>query len=184
MKITNKLTFAALAVIAVTLLLQIPITRAGDNGRHRRDATIAWTKWITQNISPPGADGIFATIEGRAGGDIGEGTVTGEAFNAVATTQVDGTTTTVTTVFNAIYHFVGSKHSLTVHFDAVQTRVVNAAGTTVSGLVSGVVTEGWLKGNVVEGEYTRYACPQQEGSVNGFCFDGIFEIKRGSKAKD
>jgi len=112
-----------------------------------------------------------------------EGTVTGEAFNAVATTQVDGTTTTVTTVFDAVYHFVGSKHSFTVHFDAVQTKVVNGAGTTVSGLVRGVITEGWLKGNVVEGEYTRYACPQQEGSVNGFCFDGIFEIKRGSKAK-
>ena len=174
---------AALVALAATLLFQTSVARADDNRDHR-DATVTWTKWITQNISPPGDNGIFATIEGRAGGDIGEGTVTGEAFNAVVATQVDGTTTTVTTVFDAVYHFVGSKHSFTVHFDALQTKVVNDAGTTVSGLVRGVVTEGWLKGNVVEGEYTRYACPQQEGSVNGFCFDGIFEIKRGSKNKD
>jgi hypothetical protein len=181
MKTIKNLTFAALAA---TLLFQTPITRADDNGRYRRDATVTWTKWITQNISPPGDNGIFATIEGRVGGDIGEGTVTGEAFNAVVTTQVDDTTTTVTTVFDAVYHCVGSKHSFTVHFAAVQTRVVNGAGTTVSGQVKGVVTEGWLKGNVVEGEYTRYACPQQEGSVNGLCFDGIFTIKKGSKNKD
>jgi hypothetical protein len=92
--------------------------------------------------------------------------------------KVDGTTTTVTTVFDAVYHFVGAKHSFTVHFDALQTRVVNGAGTTVSGVVRGIVTEGWLKGNVVEGEYTRYACPQ---GANGFCFDGTLEIERGSK---
>jgi hypothetical protein len=186
MKIFNTLTFAALAA---TLLFQTSITRAGDHGqrggdnergdRDHRDATITWTKWITKNISPPGDNGIFATVEGRAGGDIGDGTLTGEAFNAVVT-QVGNTTTTV---FDAVYHFVGSKHSLTVHFDAVQTKVVNGTVITVSGVVRGVVTDGWLKGNIVEGEYTRYACTQV-GSVNGFCFDGIFEIKRGSKHED
>jgi hypothetical protein len=40
------------------------------------------------------------------------------------------------------------------------------------------VTDRWLKGNVVGGEYARYACPQ---GADGFCFDGI-EIERGSKS--
>ena len=64
---------------------------------------------------------------------------------------------------------------MTVHFDAVQTKVVNGTVITVSGVVRGVVTDGWLKGNIVEGEYTRYACTQV-GSVNGFCFDRQFRV--------
>jgi hypothetical protein len=74
--------------------------------------------------------------------------------------------------FEAECQFIGSKHSLTVHFRTVQGR--NQSGV-VRGVITGVVTEGWLKGNVVEGEYAGYACPQ---GVNFFCFDGTFVIKK------
>jgi len=47
-------------------------------------------------------------------------------------------------------------------------------------VIIGLVTDGWLKGNVVVGEYTGYACDQ---GVAGFCFDGTFVIRKGSKAK-
>ena len=172
MRIIKNLTFTALAS---TLLFQTSITRAGDNegeARDHRDAHITWTKWITAlNPSP----GIFANLEGIVGGDVGDGTMTGVAFTAVL--QPDG----VTTIVDAEYHFQGSKHSFTFRFQAVQTRFNNGGVITVSGVITGVVTDGWLKGNVVEGAYTRYACPQ---GANGFCFDGTLEIERGSKDKD
>ena len=65
-------------------------------------------------------------------------------------------------------------HSVTVHFTAVQAP-------NGSGVVSGVVTEGWLKDNVVEGHYTARSCDE---GVNLTCFDGTFVIKKGSKAKN
>jgi len=167
MKIIKNLTFAALAA---TLLFQTSITRADDNALEHRNATVTWTKWITERITPSVENGmLFATIAGDAGGDIGVGTVTGEAFNIVSPG-----------VFEAFYHFVGSKHSLTVHFNIVQISI----NGVVSGVVTGVVTEGWLKGNVVVGDYTGRACNDEEGLGLSLCFDGTAEILRGSKNKD
>jgi hypothetical protein len=79
--------------------------------------------------------------------------------------------------FEADYHFIGSKHSLTVHFRTVQGP--DPSGV-VRGVITGVVKDGWLKGNVVVGEYTGYACDQ---GVAGRCFDGTFVIEKGSKNK-
>jgi len=165
MKIIKHVTFAALAA---TLLFQTSIARADDNRDHR-DAIITWTKHVTAFL-PPGGE-IFATIAGTAEGDIGDGIVMGEAFNPRV--PLPGGVT-----FEADYHFIGSKHSLTVHFRTVQ-------GPDPSGVIRGVITgfvkDGWLKGNVVVGEYTGYACDQ---GVAGLCFDGTFVIKRGTKDND
>jgi len=162
MKIIKHLTFAALAA---TLLLQTSIARADDNRDHR-DAIITWTKHVTA-LLPPGGE-IFATIAGTAEGDIGEGTVIGDAFNPREVLP-NGSVT-----FEAQYRFVGSKHSCTVHFRTVQTP-------ERSGVIIGVVTDGWLKGNVVVGEYQGYPCGQ---GVTFTCFDGTFVIKRGTKDND
>ena len=162
MKIIKHLTFAALAA---TLLFQTSTARADDEGRDHRDAIITWTKHVTAFL--PGPE-IFATIAGTAEGDIGDGIVMGEAFNP----RVMLTPTSVT--FEADYHFTGSKHSLTVHFRTVQAP-------DNSGVITGIVTDGWLKGNVVEGHYTARAC---ELGVNLTCFDGAFVIKKGTKAKN
>ena len=173
MKIIKNLTFAALAALAATLLFQTSITRAGGHGqkdnRDHRDAIITWTKHVPEFL-PPGGE-IFATIAGTAGGDIGDATLVGEAFNPRV--PVPGGVT-----FEADYHFIGSKHSLTVHFRTVQGPDQNGV---VRGVITGFVKDGWLKGNVVEGEYTGYPCDQ---GVAGLCFDGTFVIKKGSKNKD
>ncbi len=170
MKTINKLTFATLAVVAVALFFQTPTTRADVEGRDHRDAIITWTKHVTAFL-PPGGE-IFATIAGTAGGDIGDATLVGEAFNP----RVVLSPTSVT--FEADYHFIGSKHSLTVHFRTVQGPDQNGV---IRGVITGFVKDGWLKGNVVAGEYTGYACDQ---GVAGVCFDGTFIIKKGSKNKD
>jgi hypothetical protein len=164
MKIIKHLTFAALAA---TLLFQSSVTRADDNRDHR-DAIITWTKHITA-LLPPGEE-IFATIAGTAEGDIGDGIVMGEAFNPRV--PLPGGVT-----FEADYHFIGSKHSLTVHFRTVQVTQSGVA----TGVITGVVKDGWLKGNVVTGHYTGRSCDE---GVTFTCFDGTFVIKRGTKDND
>lgn len=47
---------------------------------------------------------------------------------------------------------------------------------------SGVVTDGGLKGNVLEGDYKRFICPHDRPTP--FYFDGTFVIKKGSKNND
>src|SRR5687767_15931702 len=114
MKIMKKFTFATLTALAATLLLPTSITRADDDNRDHRDAIITWTKHVTAFL-PPGGE-IFATIAGTAEGDIGDGIVMGDAFNPREVLP-NGFVT-----FEAEYHFIGSKHSLTVHFRTVQGR--------------------------------------------------------------
>ena len=170
MNIINKLTFAALAA---TLLFQTSITRADDEGRDHRNATVTWTKWVTAWF-PQDGTGNAANLGGVVGGDVGDGIFTGEALTIDP--QPDGSI-----VIEADYHFFGSKHSLTVHFQLIQKADENGV---VTGLVSGVVTDGWLKGNLVIGHYTGRACHDEEGVGLSLCFDGTAEILRGSKNKD
>jgi hypothetical protein len=164
MKTIKNLMFAAIAGI---LLSQTSVVRAADD---HSDAIITWTKHVTEFL-PPGGD-IFATFEGPAGGDLGEGTIIGDAFNPREVLP-NGSAT-----FEAEYRFTGSKHSLTVLFRIVQGVDQNGV---IRGVMTGVVTDGWLKGNVGEGHYTGYACEQ---GVNHLCFDGVFIIKKGSKHQD
>ncbi len=169
MKKIKHFTFAVVALIAVALLFQPSSTLAhgqkgGDNGtsdQHHRAIKVNWTKHVTEFVTPVGPTGLFGTIAGIASGDIGEGNVTGEAFNAAP--QADGSL-----VFDAVYHFYGTEHSFTVHWDIVQQP-------DASGAMVGVITDGWMKGRNVVASYTGYPCTQ---GVNHFCFDGSLEILR------
>jgi hypothetical protein len=181
-KINKNLTFAALAALAVTLLFQTSITRAdargqkGDNNergdRQHRDAQVTFTKWITVLAPRPG---VFADMAGEiVGGDVGDGVYTGEALTRVA----DPATGVITV--EAVYHVHGSKHSFTALVHAVQ----QAAGIGQKGVITGVVTDGWLQGHAVEGEWTVIPpCGYQGGIGLGNCFDVTLEIKRVAEAK-
>jgi hypothetical protein len=147
-----------IAVAATSLLLTS--TTRGDE--EHSDATINWTKHVTAFL-PPGGN-MFATIGGVATGDLGEATLLGDALNPVRV--VAGGIT-----FEAEYRFVGAKHSLTMRF-----RVVQAPDK--SGVMTGVVTDGWLKGHVMTGHYTARTCDE---GVNLLCFDGTFLIKKSDK---
>ena len=172
MKTIKNLTLAGLAA---TLLFQTSITRADPKegkARDHRNATVTWTKWVTWETATPT---VFAFVAGIVGGDVGDGTFTGEAH--IRTPLPDG----VSVLIEADYHFHGSKHSFTARIFALQTNIlVNGVVTGQVGVITGVVTDGWLKGNVLEGEYTRFSCPHD--GPTPFCFDGTLEIKKGSKA--
>jgi len=161
MKTINTLTIAALAA---TLLFQTPIARADNNGA----ATINFTKWVTG--TPPGP-GVLANmagiiVGGDVGGDVGDGTFTGEVL-------LNEPTATGRHIV-ADYHLHGSKHSFTARVDVVQT----GAGPGAHAVITGVVTDGWLKDHAVAGEYTIF--PPCTGLGN--CIEVTLDIiKRHSK---
>ena len=181
MNIIKNLTLAALAA---TLLFQTSITRADDRdqrgddhgkkGDHNNgDATVNFTKWKILPFPLPPSGGIVVNMVGVIdGGDVGEGTFTGEVLSSV----VSGGVTTV----EAVYHIHGSKHSFTARIHAVQ----NVPGIGQTGVITGVVTDGWRKGHAVEGGWTVISPCYEPGSGGfGNCFDVTLEIEKVADAK-
>jgi hypothetical protein len=95
-------------------------------------------------------------MEGVVGGAVGEGSFAGEILK-----YTPGTTTMI----EALYHFSGSVHSF--------TALLHIEQTGLKAVLVGMVTEGWLKGSRVEGEYTQIATEQ---SPNGTAFRGTLSI--------
>jgi hypothetical protein len=158
---TNKiLTFASLAVAAFAAMsavgpTQVALADPGGEKGHAFDVT--FTKWTT----------TFPDMAGVVGGDVGDGTFAGEILSLVK--SPDGSTTTI----HALYHINGSRHFFTADNHITQD---NVAGTAV---ITGVVTEGWLEGAAVTGEYKVLAnCP--ENTTGGRCFQGALEINKNS----
>jgi hypothetical protein len=107
-----------------------------------------FTKWI---VTSP-------NMEGVVGGAVGEGSFAGEILK-----YTPGTTTMI----EALYHFKGSIHSF--------SALLHIEQTGLKAVIMGMVTEGWLKGSVVAGEYTQITTDQ---SPNGTAFRGTISIKR------
>jgi hypothetical protein len=153
MKTIQSLTFAA---VAVALLFLAPMARADDNdqqgGKGSGDARNTFTKWVT----------AWPNMEGIVAGDVGDGTFSGEIL--------DSNFAVVPVTIDADYHFSGSKHSFTatVHIEQKGSKAV----------ITGVVTEGWLKGHAVKGEYTVIECEHDGG-----CYQGTLDIIK-SRSKD
>ncbi|MEK7684852.1 MAG: hypothetical protein AAB466_05480 [Verrucomicrobiota bacterium] len=126
---------------------------------------VTFTKWITV-VSP--RPGVYADMVGViVGGDVGDGTYTGEALTRV----VDPVTGVIT--IEADYHIHGSINSFDAHIIAVQ----NVAGVGQKGVITGVVTGGWLQGHAVAGEWTVIPpCGYGGGVGIGNCFDIILDI--------
>jgi hypothetical protein len=121
-----------------------------------------FTKWVT--TSPPAA-GVVANMVGVVGGDVGPGTYAGEIHSM----DTVGNTTTI----EALYHFNGSQHAFTADLTIVQDE---SAGTAT---LTGQVTEGWLKGGSVTGEYEVLAvCPMEtpDNAYDTFCFQGVLHV--------
>jgi hypothetical protein len=154
----------ALAVTAVVVLLTMSLgagVAAADGGRDHRNAENTFTKWIT--------DINAGTMAGVVGGAVGDGTYAGQIL------AFSGTGTAADPVMiTADYHFAGARHSFTARVDIVQI------GAHAS--ISGVVTDGWLKGNVAEGEYAVISCTH--GGTSTDCFQGTLDILRGTKSRD
>lgn len=122
---------------------------------HTFDAT--FTKYITD----------YPFMSGVVGGDVGTGTYAGEVLKFETVGFIDNV--------EAIYHFNGRVHSFTAHVFVVQN---NASGTGI-GAITGQVTEGWLKGATLTGEYNVLGvCTiPTPGNLEGTkCYQGILHI--------
>ena len=172
MKIIKTLSFAAVVTIAVALLFQPSITFANDRGdrdrdheredrdhRDHRDARVTFRKWI---IDYPPCPGVLANMGGVVGGDVGDGIYTGELlFQKVVGNVWMG---------EALYRFHGSERSF--------TALVHVEQTGFKAVITGVVTEGWLKGHPLKGEYTQIDCVN--AGPEPLCYEGTFKISRDS----
>jgi hypothetical protein len=126
---------------------------SGRENGHTFDDT--FTKWVT----------AFPNMVGVVGGDVGVGTYTGEIIEYNPGDDI--------TTIHALYHFNGSKHSFTADVNIIQD---NQEGTAT---ITGEVTEGWLKGASVTGEYNVVAVCPIETPVNEFgtmCFQGALHV--------
>ena len=141
------------AVVLVALSLGTGVASA-DAHRGHSAAENTFTKWIT----------TFPAMAGVVDGDVGAGAFAGEIL-----TYTPGNTPTDPTVIEALYHFNGSRHSF--------TAAVHVEQTGLSAVVTGVVTDGWLRGNAVKGMYLQIDCAE---SPNGTCFRGTLDVLRGA----
>jgi hypothetical protein len=146
------------AIVLLTLSLGVGVA-AADGGRASRHAENTFTKWVAG----------FPNMSGVVGGDVGTGTYSGTILSLVDTP----TSRTI----NAVYRFRGADYS----FDALVHVVANGRVAGSTAVVTGVVTDGWLAGNVVSGGYTQISCTQ---AASGFCFQGWLDILRGTKSAD
>ena len=105
-----------------------------------------FTKWITK----------APNMEGIVGGACGDAKYAGEILK-----YTEGPTT----VIEALYHFNGSMHTF--------SALVHVEQTGLKAVIRGVVTDGWLKGNPVQGEYTQISSSQ---SPNGTAYQGTLNI--------
>jgi hypothetical protein len=150
----------ALAVIAATALLSLALgVGVASAGQQASLAENTFTKWIAG----------YPNMAGVVGGDVGTGTYAGVILSRTGTgTAADPI------LITADYHFYGSHHSFTAHVDIVE---IGASAT-----VNGVVADGWLKGNLAEGEFSVIQCTH--GTITGTCFQGTLDILRGTKLED
>jgi hypothetical protein len=149
-KVISPRVLALIVAVALLMLTLGAGVASADGRRDHRDAENTFTKWVT----------TFPTMAGVVGGDVGHGTYAGEVLK-----YTPGTTT----VIEALYQFNGTRHSF--------TALVHVEETGLKAVIIGVVTEGWLKGHMVEGRYRQITCTE---APDGTCFRGHLDILRGS----
>jgi hypothetical protein len=110
-------------------------------------ATATFTKWMV---------GEGPSMAGVVGGAVGEGAYVGQVLDL---------TQGPTAVIEARYQFNGSKQSF--------TALVHVEQTGLEAVISGVVTDGWGKGNLLKGEYTEIKC--EHDGVTTDCWQGTVD---------
>ena len=158
-------------VLVVTSLFALAPTQlalADAGGVHGHTFDVTFTKWVT---SPPAYYPSMAGVSmaGVVGGDVGNGRYAGVVLS-------DDLSVPSYWKAHARYEFYGKKHSFIADVHVTQN---NTTGTAV---ITGVVTQGWLKGSRLTGEYTVMSvCPiATKGNVLGtLCFQGTLHIRPG-----
>ena len=151
--VRSRISRIALAVIAsgalLTLSLGVGVASANNGGPNHRGADATFTKWVTE----------WPNMAGVVGGSVGDGSFVGRVLDY---------NPGPTTVIAAIYQFNGSRHSF--------SALVHVEQTGLHAVIIGVVTDGWGRGNLVNGQYTQITCAH--GGLTTDCFRGSLDIGR------
>jgi hypothetical protein len=107
-----------------------------------------FTKWLI---------GEGPEMAGTVGGVVGDGTYSGKVLD-----MEPGQTTTI----EARYSFHGSAHDM--------TALVHVEQTGLEAVITGVVIDGWGKGQPVTGSYTEIQCTHD--GVTTDCWQGRLEV--------
>jgi hypothetical protein len=158
MEIMTRTRALAIATAATLLVLSFGVGSALGS-QDARNAENTFTKWIAG----------YPNMAGVVGGDVGTGTYAGLILSRTGTgTVLDPI------LITADYHFNGARHSFTARVDIVE---IGTAAT-----ITGVVTDGWLTGNLAAGEFSVISC-SHDGTTTT-CFQGYLDILRGTKSDD
>ena len=161
----------ALVLVVTGLFVAAPaqLALADSGGVQGHTFDFTFTKWATSAPAfYPSLAGVL--MEGVVGGDVGNGRYAGVVLSDDLTQEPDFW------LANARYEFYGRKHSFIANVYVTQN---NTAGTAV---ITGVITQGWLKGAQITGGYTIYSvCPiATPGNVFGTtCFQGTLHVHMG-----
>lgn len=152
---------AGFAILAISLG---SLTASADSG----SANVNFIKWITT----PGTAPVKLNMAGVVSGDVGGGKFVGEVL------MLD-TSTPGFTKIHALYHVNGGAHHFTADLQVTQN---DTKGTAV---IKGFVTDGWMKGAQVQGEYQVVApcgiINAQNGVAGDVCFQGTLHLEQDSK---
>ena len=121
-----------------------------------------FTKWVTTSQPAPG---VIANMVGVVGGAVGTGTYQGEILSVKTVGNI--------TSIQALYHFNGSQQSFTA---ALRITQDDSTGTAT---IRGRVTDGWLSGASVTGEYNVLGvCPiaTPNNAFGTVCFQGALHV--------
>ena len=148
----------AFVLVATTSGAALAYNSAAEG--HTFDNT--FTKWV---ITSTPAEGVLANMVGVVGGDVGPGTYKGEVISMNTVGNI--------TSIHALYHFNGSKHAFTADLNVTQDESVGTA------TIAGYITEGWLNGASVTGEYNVLAvCPMEtpDNAEGTMCYQGTLHV--------
>jgi WD40 repeat protein len=146
---------------------QLRGAEAAGNIRH-----VTFTKWAT---APPTDLQSYAGISfgGVVGGDVGSGRLGGEVLS-------DDQSVGGFWLGHARYEFYGEEHSFIADVYVTQNNTTEPA----TAVITGVITQGWLKGAQVSGKYTQILVSPlpTPGNVNGtLSWQGTLDLQGGSE---
>ena len=173
-RIKNRSIVFALVLAAIVATLSLGAGAAQAHGRHHhRSADVTFTKWATTLPADPSTSAGVLMV-GVVGGDVGDGVYAGEILDD-DTASMPGFW-----LGHARYEFHGSKHFFIadMHITENDTVVPNTA------TLVGIVTDGWLKGAKVTGEYTTFdpcAIPTPGNAFGATCFSGTLHLQGGHR---
>jgi hypothetical protein len=150
--IINKNRISSVVIAAAMTLLPL-LQTSTVRGSSGRPLEVTFTKWVPS----------FPTLEGYTGGDVA-GTLAGEVLSR---NPFDNG---VITQLEARYEVTdpGGTHSFTAHIEGKQNN------ETLTAVLNGVITEGWLTGSQVHVTYDVIRPCLSEGRP--VCFRGVIQI--------